>query len=148
MSDSTLDPQLRAALNDAGQRVTRQRAAVIEALIAAAHPLTADDVTRISKLPQSTVYRNLAELCDTGVTVRVPGPGRTDRYEVSERFTRRHHHHLVCSGCGAVSDFDPSPGLETAIHDELAAVSNAGGFAPTSHVFDVHGRCADCDDAS
>jgi Fur family transcriptional regulator, ferric uptake regulator len=144
MARSPLDPELRAALAGAGQRITRQRVAVVEALAAADHPLSADQITRASKLAQSTVYRILAELCDSGVAARVSGPSRTDRYELSERLTRRHHHHLVCAGCGAVSDFDPSPTLEAAIHAELAAVRNTDGFAPSSHVFDVHGRCANC----
>jgi Fe2+ or Zn2+ uptake regulation protein len=138
-----LDERIRAAVAAAGQRMTRQRAAVVAAMLDAHRPLTADELVRGTSLPQSTVYRNLAELCEAGVAVRVPGPGRIDRFEAAEEYSGQHHHHLVCSHCGAVHDFHPSAALERAIRNELASIDR-GEFVATAHVFDVHGRCADC----
>lgn len=138
-----VDPALVTAMVDAGQRMTRNRATVLEVLAAAARPLTADEVARLAKAPLSTAYRNLTELCDAGVCVRVGGAGRTDRYEISEQFTSHHHHHLICIECGSVTDFDPSSGLEKVINLELQLLARQG-FRPTHHVFDVQGVCAAC----
>jgi Fur family transcriptional regulator, ferric uptake regulator len=137
-----VEPRLSEALARSGLRVTKHRASVIAVLSAERRPLTADEVAQVSRLPLSTTYRLLNDLVDAGITVRVPGPTRTDRFELSEQFTDRHHHHLVCHRCGSVADFDPSPALERAIHVELDSIST--GFRADHHIFDVHGMCADC----
>jgi Fe2+ or Zn2+ uptake regulation protein len=113
-------------------------------MLDAHRPLTADELVRATSLPQSTVYRNLAELREAGVAVRVPGPGRVDRFEAAEQYSgQHHHHHLVCSQCGAVNDFHPSAALERAIRNELASIGQ-DEFIASAHVFDVHGQCAEC----
>ena len=107
-------------------------------------PVTADEVAKTSGVPLSTAYRNLAELCDAGVAVRVGGADRTDRFEIAESLTSHHHHHLVCTDCGVVNDFDPSPQLERLITKEMQSLLTSAGFAESHHLFDVHGICGDC----
>ncbi|MEP7047452.1 MAG: transcriptional repressor, partial [Ilumatobacteraceae bacterium] len=82
-----------STLQKAGQRLTRHRVAVMGALRTSDRPVTADEVAKISAVPLSTAYRNLAELCDAGVAVRVGGADRTDRFEIAESLTSHHHHH-------------------------------------------------------
>jgi Fur family transcriptional regulator, ferric uptake regulator len=136
--------QASTTLRRAGQRFTKHRAAVLGILRTAARPMTADEVAKSSGVPMSTAYRNLAELCDAGVAVRVGGADRTDRFEMAESLTSHHHHHLVCVECGVVSDFDPSPQLERLITKEMASLLETAGFAESHHLFDVHGVCVGC----
>ena len=110
----------------------------------AGRPVTAEEIAKSSGVPLSTAYRNLAELCDVGVAVRVGGAGRTDRFEMAESLTSHHHHHLVCTTCGEVQDFDPSPQLERLIAKELQALVESAGFVESHHLFDVHGVCGNC----
>ena len=131
-------------LKKAGQRLTRHRVAVMATLRTSNRPVTADEVAKISGVPLSTAYRNLAELCDAGVAVRVGGADRTDRFEIAESLTSHHHHHLVCTECGVVNDFDPSPQLERLITKEMQSLLASAGFAESHHLFDVHGICGDC----
>ena len=131
-------------LQKAGQRLTRHRIAVMDALRTSDRPLTAEEVARLAKAPLSTAYRNLAELCDAGVAVRVGGADRTDRFEMAESLTSHHHHHLVCTQCGVVNDFDPSPQLERLIVKEMQSLLTSAGFAESHHLFDVHGVCGNC----
>jgi Fur family transcriptional regulator, ferric uptake regulator len=133
-----------STFNKIGQRLTRHRASVLACLRAAERPLTADEVVQRSKVPLSTAYRNLAELCDVGIAVRVGGADRTDRFEMAESYSSRHHHHLVCTECGVVNDFDPSPALERLIAKEMASLLDTAGFAESHHLFDVHGVCKQC----
>jgi Fur family transcriptional regulator, ferric uptake regulator len=142
--DESVAAAVAAALAPSGQRLTRHRRAVLAALTASEHPLTAEELVSRSNVPQSTAYRQLAELVDAGVVARVGGVDRVERHELSERFSQRHHHHLVCTRCGAVVDFDASAGLERLIDQELEAVAADRGFTATHHVFDVRGVCADC----
>ncbi len=131
-------------LKKAGQRLTRHRVAVMATLRTSNRPVTADEVAKISGVPLSTAYRNLAEMCDAGVAVRVGGADRTDRFEIAESLTSHHHHHLVCTECGVVNDFDPSPQLERLITKEMQSLLTSAGFAESHHLFDVHGICGDC----
>jgi len=125
-------------------RLTKHRRAVLGALEASERPLTVEEVVQLSGVPMSTAYRNLAELVEAGVVARVTGIGGGDRHELAERFSERHHHHLVCTECGIVTDFDPSKQLERLIHREIEALLASSGFEITHHVFDVRGRCRNC----
>lgn len=125
-------------------RLTTHRRAVLAVLDSADRPLTTDEVVSLSGVPTSTVYRNLAELVDAGVVDRITGIGGGDRHELAEPFSHHHHHHLVCTECGLVTDFDPSRQLEKLIESEVEALLEASGFEITHHVFDVRGRCQDC----
>jgi Fe2+ or Zn2+ uptake regulation protein len=125
-------------------RLTANRRAVLAVLEHTDRPLTTDEVADRSAVPTSTVYRNLAELVDAGVVVRVAGAGGGDRHELAEPFSEHHHHHLVCTECGIVTDFTPSPQLEHLIEKEVGALLGTTGFAVEHHVFDVRGRCREC----
>jgi len=125
-------------------RLTGKRRSVLAALEHSPRPLTVEEVVAASGVPTSTAYRNLAELVEAGVVVRVSGVGGGDRHELAEQLSNHHHHHLVCMGCGMVTDFDPSPQLEKLIDREIDALLATSGFEITHHVFDVRGRCRDC----
>jgi len=125
-------------------RLTRHRSAILAVLDGADRPLTTDEIVERSGVPTSTAYRNLAELVDAGVVARVAAAGG-DRHELAEPYSAsRHHHHLVCVDCGVVTDFEPSRELERLIDREVAALLADHGFEPTEHLFDVRGRCRDC----
>jgi Fur family ferric uptake transcriptional regulator len=125
-------------------RLTQHRRSVLAALEDADRPLTTEEVVQRAGVPTSTVYRNLAELVEAGVVVRVIGAGGGDRHELAESFSQHHHHHLVCVECGIVTDFDPSRQLERLIDREVEALLDTDGFEVSHHVFDVRGRCREC----
>ncbi|MFZ4720302.1 MAG: Fur family transcriptional regulator [Ilumatobacteraceae bacterium] len=125
-------------------RLTANRRAVLAVLEHAERPLTTEEVAAQAAVPVSTVYRNLAELVDAGVAVRVAGAGGGDRHELAEAYSDHHHHHLVCTECGIVTDFTPSRALERLIDKEIGGILGATGFQVEHHVFDVRGRCRAC----
>lgn len=49
-----------------------------------------------------------------------------------------HHHHLVCTGCGSVTD-TPCP-----LDDAAIAAASERGFVITHHEVSVYGLCARC----
>ena len=150
MGTHTLSPALAAAALPAlaayELRLTPARRGLLAVLEDTDRPLTAEEITRASGLPMSTAYRNLGELADAGVVVRITAIGGGDRYELAEQVSphHRHHHHLVCEGCGIVTDFAPSAQLERLIDREVQSLLDSTGFEVTNHVFDVRGRCRDC----
>lgn len=84
----------------------------------------------------STVYRAVQALADDGELDSI----RTDSGEARyRRCSTRHHHHLVCRGCGRTAEV-AGPAVESWA-DQVAAEH---GFADVSHTLEIVGTCADC----
>ena len=127
-----------------GQRYTSGRRLLVDALVRAGSPLPLPAIlTRHRALKQSSVYRNLAALEQAGVVRRVLTDEGFGRYELTEDLTG-HHHHLVCSNCGAVEDVDFEPGFEETLEDQLAELAGRTGFSAVSHRLDLIGLCRRC----
>lgn len=126
------------------QRYTPQRREIVEVLANVGHPLTTQDIRDHSnRLAQSSVYRNLGVLEEFGIVTRVVTNGDLGRYELAEDLTG-HHHHLICSQCGAVRDVVVPEALEHEIDRALEALSRREGFSLDHHRLDVIGRCSAC----
>jgi Fe2+ or Zn2+ uptake regulation protein len=127
-----------------GQRYTANRRAVVDALAAAKHPLTIADIRGSRKgLALSSVYRNLAVLEQARVVHRIASSDEFARYELAEDLTE-HHHHMICTSCGSVSDFTPPGPFEKEAARALGRVAARSGFALQSHRFDLIGLCSRC----
>ena len=127
-----------------GQRYTRNRRAIVGILGGADRPLAlAEVLDQGDELAQSSVYRNLAVLEAAGVVRKVVATDEFARYELAEDLTG-HHHHLLCSGCGAVEDFTLPSEVEQSLDAALTAVADAAGFEGIHHRLDLVGHCARC----
>lgn len=132
-------------LRSEGRRYTANRRALVDALVDAEAPLTIREILdACADVPQSSAYRNLALLERAGVVHRIVTTDEFSRYELTEELTDDHHHHLICSRCGAVTDFSVPPDLEQHLEKALDAVAGETGFEAEHHRFDLVGRCAVC----
>ncbi len=128
-----------------GHRYTQGRRRLVAALHAARAPATIPQlVSHDDELTMSSTYRNLALLEEAGVVARIITLDDHARYELAERVTQRHHHHLVCVGCGDVRDFELSEDLERSLDSELKRAGQAERFAVESHSLDLLGICHEC----
>ena len=126
------------------QRYTGNRRALVEVLAGSGRPLSIPDVLGARRdLPQSSVYRNLGVLEAAGVVRRVLGADEFMRYELAEDLTE-HHHHLVCTSCGDVTDVQLPPRLERSMQRAIDEVTAGTGFQPAGHRLDLVGVCAAC----
>jgi Fe2+ or Zn2+ uptake regulation protein len=131
-------------LQSDGQRYTAARRAVVDALANSAHPLSLPQLLeQHAELAQSSAYRNLAVLERAGVVHRIASTDGFARYELAEDLTE-HHHHLICSSCGSVSDFTVPEDLEHTIGRALGRVASRSRFAVEHHRLDLIGHCASC----
>lgn len=132
-------------LESAGQRYTLSRRTLVAGLRAAGRPLPISEIVGATGLPQSSVYRNLTVLEAAGTVRRVNGTDEFFRFELDEALTG-HHHHLVCLGCGLISDFVVPDREEAVLEQVVEARASAAGFQPSGHRLDVLGRCPSCAD--
>jgi Fe2+ or Zn2+ uptake regulation protein len=131
-------------LRASDQRYTRNRRAIVTALAASDHPVSIPDLLAANAgLPQSSAYRNLALLETAGVVRRVLGGGEFACYELAEDLTE-HHHHFICSTCGAVEDFTLPAEVEHAVERALMRVARRRRFEGAHHRLDLVGLCANC----
>jgi Fur family transcriptional regulator, ferric uptake regulator len=132
-------------LAQAGQRYTRGRRALVDVLEEATRPLTIQEILARDKgLAQSSAYRNLVLLEESGVVHRVVSTDEFARYELAEHLTDHHHHHLICAACGQVADFTVSPEVEEALAAALTRAADEAGFEAHDHRLDLVGRCRRC----
>jgi Fe2+ or Zn2+ uptake regulation protein len=142
---SSLHDAVAHRLHRAGQRRTTTRDALVDVLAGAGRPLTIPEILDAGTgLAQSSVYRNLVMLEQAGVVHRIVTNAEFARFELAEDLTGDHHHHLICSSCGAVQDAPASSAIERAVDRAIDEVERATGFRTTAHRIDLMGLCRDC----
>ena len=132
-------------LASSGRRYTRTRRRLVDILAKAGMPLSLPAIVRGRKnLPQSSAYRNLAELEAAGLIRRVASEDGFARYELAEELTG-HHHHLMCSRCGQVQDLLLP--FERRLDRTLDVLAREAAFATVRHRLDLIGLCRACGSA-
>jgi Fur family ferric uptake transcriptional regulator len=125
----------------AGERVTRQRLLVANALAADGRQLTADQLYRRLRkqepsIGRATVFRTLETLVEAGVARRLELDGHVYAYVAC---LPAHHHHLACTRCGRVEEID-----EAYIQPIAERLARDVGFEIDDARLDFYGRCAAC----
>lgn len=145
MAGPDIHDAIAQRLAEAEQRYTTGRRRLVDLLAQAGDPLTLPELlARDRALAQSSAYRNLAVLEQVGAVTRIVPSGGHASYELAEDLTGDHHHHLVCSACGDVSDFALSPTLEAELDRVLAAAARKARYDVEHHRLDLVGRCGSC----
>ena len=145
MSADFLHDDVASLLRTGDHRYTTGRRRVISALNEADGPVTILRILELDTgLAQSSVYRNLAILEEVGAVVRIVTHDDHARYELAEALTDHHHHHLICTDCGSVSDFQLAPDTESTLDKAFARVGEGAGFRIDGHRLDLLGTCATC----
>jgi Fur family transcriptional regulator, stress-responsive regulator len=137
-------PDLQTSIRDAGLRVTGQRLAVLRALEGMPHS-DAETVHRavqheLPGISVQAVYVVLNALTGAGLLRRIEPAHSPALYE---RRIGDNHHHVVCTGCGAVADVDCVHGAAPCL-----APSSTSGFVIDTAEVTFWGLCPDCQSRS
>ena len=116
-----------------GYKATPQRLAVLEAIAAEQHQSLEGIRARCPGVGMVTVYRTLGLLSGLGLVRRLD-LGAGPRYELAED----HHHHLICEGCGKITEFEQCP------LDLRGLPGDYDDFQVRAHSLEVYGTCSDC----
>jgi Fe2+ or Zn2+ uptake regulation protein len=100
-------------------------------------------LTASDRLPQSSAYRNIGLLSEAGIVRRILSGDDYARYELAEDLTE-HHHHFICSSCGAVEDFTIPMDVERAVESALTRAARRRRFHGSHHRLDLLGICNAC----
>lgn len=144
---ANLDHRVADRLTVHGVRLTPTRRRVLEALLEAPGPMAAADLAgSLDSVPLSSLYRTLSVLGEAGVVCPHHGPDGLTRYEPAE-WLAGHHHHLVCAGCGTITDFELSHREEISLDRLTRVVAERNGFGADGHALEIEGLCSECRDA-
>ena len=145
MSADLLHDDVASLLRTGDHRYTSGRRRVIRVLHAVARPVTIPEILGVDAgLAQSSVYRNLTILEEVGAVTRIVTHDDHARFELAEALTDHHHHHLFCSSCGSVSDFELAADTESNLETALASVGRSSKFRIDGHRLDLLGTCSTC----
>lgn len=137
------DVDVRRALEEAGWRYTRQRAAVLACLRSVhGHP-TAEQVfaavrRQLPHISLATVYKALEALVDARLANRIAGDHGPTRYDGRSE----PHYHLRCQNSGEVIDLSLpyDPALLDKLDPQLMETLRQQGFEITEHRLELVGR--------
>ena len=135
-----MNDDLAARLREQGLRLTPQRQLILRAIEELRHA-TPDEVLahvrgQVSSVNASTVYRTLELLEDLGLVNHTHLSHGSPTYHAAGE---DQHVHLVCRGCGSITEVDPAVMLPVTdrLRDEQAFRVDVG------HV-SLFGECGDC----
>ncbi len=144
MAEADVNEEVAALLRRADQRYTTGRRRVVDVLEHSGGPITITQILAADEsLSQSSVYRNLTILEEVGAVTRIVTGDDFTRYELAEHLTE-HHHHLICSDCGEVTDFSLDDSTESMLDSAFHQAAKANGFTATAHRLDLFGTCGNC----
>ncbi len=134
--------KFEAYIKSEGMRETQQRVHVLDTFLDIEDHVSVDDLYRIlqerdDRVGYATVHRTMKLICDCGLAREVRFDDGIVRYE--HNFRHRHHHHLVCTRCREIIEFESS---------EMDAgerrILKRYGFKMESHRYEIFGLCAKC----
>ena len=132
-----MKPGRKEILEKLSRRTPQRRILLEELSSLTSHP-TAEELYKIVKrrlpcISLATVYRNLDEMADQGLILRIRGAGSKKRYDA----TTMEHYHFRCTRCGALEDLKVRP--IAALSETVRSVKGCAGF----HL-EFHGLCPSC----
>ena len=117
--------------------MTKNKSLLLDIIRAAPRHMTAEQIFLAAKaerpgIAMATVYNNLGALAAEGLIRRLHIVGQADRYD---RNTDPHEH-LICDGCGRISDEKFS--------DFITELSARAGVSVCSYELNMHYLCDTC----
>jgi Fur family peroxide stress response transcriptional regulator len=126
--------------SETGEKLTRQRNAVLQVIRERDDHPTANEIfqaarLRLPTISYATVYNSLRFLKEAGLVHEIKFGDSASRYD---RETDRHDH-AICNGCGKLVDFDLPQAAEL-----MQAAARKSKFRPESVHLTLRGLCPDC----
>jgi Fur family ferric uptake transcriptional regulator len=132
---------LCGSLERNGHRLTAARQAILEVLVASEGHVSADELVELvraqhPKIGRMTVYRTLELLSEIGAARPVYQGTGAAHYILMDN---GHHHHLVCSRCARVVEFD-----DCLLEKLEEVIGGRFDFQVQGHLVELYGLCAEC----
>ncbi|MEM7129741.1 MAG: Fur family transcriptional regulator [Chloroflexota bacterium] len=132
--------QIIERLRAGGAKITPARKAIVHSIHRNDHHLIPNDIWIRAKeqypaVGRATVYRTLELLTQLGILRPIyTGPG-----SLSYIWAEGGHHHVVCSSCGDILEFE-----ECVVGELMNRLEDQYGYQIHSHLLEFYGLCYGC----
>lgn len=138
------DIRVKELLKSSGYKATSARLAILDVFSKSRKPINAESVYKkltSKKLDQATVYRTIISFEKSGILRRVDLRKDSVHYELADK----HHHHIVCTSCDDLEDFENKE-IEKAIEKIWERiVGKSSKFKNINkHSLELFGLCVKC----
>lgn len=139
--------ELLSQLAAKGYKQTSTRKNILKLFYSHKHPISVPEIQSYLQNNcqinpnKTTIYREITFLIEQNIIKEVQIIGNVKRYELTDL---QHHHHLICTTCKKILDFEPSQEVEEAIRASEQKVASKHSFTPKEHVFELYGLCHEC----
>jgi Fur family ferric uptake transcriptional regulator len=151
MSKNKKSVEMEKVLKEQGFRMTLPRRVILDLFSKSDGHLLAKDIyikinNKFPDIGLTTVYRTLDLLVQKGMINKFDlGEGQS-RYELAWDF-KEHHHHLVCSKCGKMIDYNDFIDDEINFFADIQKfLSKKYNFQINNHEVYFYGKCNSCKD--
>ncbi len=132
---------MATALDRAGVRVTDARRAVADLVGEQYGHFTANDLVEAARarrmaVGRASIFRTIDLLVELNLVERLDLPSGEHAYVACEP---AHHHHIVCSSCGRVSDVG-----DNGMTEVVRRVARETGYQVDTHRLELFGLCPEC----
>ncbi len=122
------------------RRYSKQRELIYQTIISTKEHPTAENVYSTLKesnpsLSLGTVYRNIRQLEEAGMIIKIPNTGTSERYDGSVH----EHSHFICDVCGDVLDVE-----DASLNSRMLTFASKKDFTVSRMSLTLHGVCAKC----
>jgi len=132
-----------------GYRMTVARETIIRVLQETKEHLSADEIFIEARklnadIGLTTVYRTLERLVSMGEVHVLDSGDKRSRFELANS-EKGHHHHLICTKCNKIVDYDDFIDDEVKLLKETEKkLEKKYCFKINSHLIQFYGECKDC----
>ncbi len=140
MKKNKINTEYCSILSKNNLKITPARIKIFELLSKSNTPLTADMILcgiKDNSIDRVTVYRTIELLVELKIIGRVDLRGDSVHYELLDR----HHHHIVCTNCGTLEDFESCKIKQ--VSKNILAKSKKFKII-NDHSFELFGVCKSC----
>lgn len=140
---------MKGYLKKQGLRMTLPRKTIMELLSKTEDHLSAKEIYHevnkvIPDIGMATVYRTLEMFNRMGLLNRFDSGDGQNRYELAWSF-KGHHHHMICSNCGAIIEYNDFIKEEVEFFDHIEQfLSEKHDFRIDRHEVYFFGKCSSC----
>jgi Fur family ferric uptake transcriptional regulator len=137
-------------LHHHGHRMTYPRKLIIQLLSTKLlHPSAKEIYAELQKIDPSigftTVYRTLDLLVQMGVLIKLDFKNGISRYELIKEKIEKHHHHLICTECGKIINYDDFLQEEIELFTKIEkSLKEKFKFDIKTHEVQFYGICNNC----
>jgi Fur family ferric uptake transcriptional regulator len=145
MNDETIRSPRAQKLREAGHKLTNARLTVLDVIEQCGGHITSTELLdRVNAADASIGRASVFRCLDLFTRMSIIRPTYIDS-SVTPTYVLMpdgHHHHIICSNCARVIEFDECH-LDDLTHELEARL----GVKLTGHLLEFYGLCAECNDA-